>query len=55
MAHITDSSQKKKPKKQKLIMLWMPSRTLSVKPWLSSYHSVLILEMSVASVNNAKV
>lgn len=49
-----DGSQKKK-KKKILIMMWIPPRTLSVKLWLSSHHSVLILEMSVASVNIAKV
>lgn len=44
-----------RPPKKILIMMWIPSCTLSVKLRLSSYHGVLILEMSVASVNNAEV
>lgn len=56
MTQITEGLTAAKKKKRKiLIMMRIPSCTLFVKLWLSSYHRVLILEMSVASVNNAKV
>ena len=40
--------------KKMLVMRWKPPHTLSVRLWKRQFHNILILEASIARINNAK-
>ena len=40
--------------KKIIVIRWKPPHTLFIKQWISSFHDLLISELSIASANKAK-